>query len=225
MWRHVGTRHWSSSSAPTDCVNSPRSGLKTQSIATTGPSSRLRMSGLLSSRWWRLYGHSSTGPFGCRNGIPLLCITSSLSTMTCLTTWMAWCELWPRKRHNGRKTYSLLWSVHSKIYLNTILKSLQRLVCSSLRHISLFLSGSCGRLGSGTRAWISILTTRLLILPNTRRPFWGMWRSNTARNIDDCRSFSLITHWTTISAPSKSLLDLVNHLMIHTICPEMTTNT
>ena len=219
------TRHWRCSSVPTDCVNSPRSCLKTQSIATTSCSPQLRMSKLLSSMWWIFNGRSGAGPFGCRNGIPLLCITSSLSTMTFLITWMAWCELWPRKRHNGRKTYSSLWSVRSKGYLNIILKSLQWLVCSSWQHTSSIPSGNCGHFGSGTRAWISILKKRLLILPNTSRPFWSMWRTNTAQNIDDCRSLCPITHWTTISAPSKWLLDLVNLLMIHTTCPAMTTKT
>ena len=225
MWRPVVKRHWSCSSAPTDCLNSPWSGLTTQNIATTGRSSRLRMSRLFPSMWWRFYGQSGTGPLGWRNGIPLLCITSLLSIMTYLITWMTWCELWPRKRPNGRKTDSSLWSVHGKSYLNIILKFHQRLVCSLLRHISWIRSGSCSRLGRGKRAWISILKTSLLILSNNTRSFWSMWIMNTAQNIHDCRSLSPTTQWRTLSALLIWLLDLVNLLMIHTICPAMTTNT
>jgi len=99
---------------------------------------------------------------------------------------MVWCELWPRKRHNGRKTFSLLWSVRGKSCPNTILKWLQRLVCSWFRHISLILSRSCDRLGSGTREWILILKTTYFIIPNTWRPLWSMWRTNTAWDIDVC---------------------------------------
>jgi hypothetical protein len=47
MWRHIGTWHCSCISAPTDSVNSPMNGLIPHNIATTGRSSRLRMSGLL----------------------------------------------------------------------------------------------------------------------------------------------------------------------------------
>ena len=76
MWRHVGTRNWSCSSAPTDYVNSHASGLKSPTTEITGHSSHHKISGLLSSMSWRFYGRSSNGPCGCRNGIPLLCITS-----------------------------------------------------------------------------------------------------------------------------------------------------
>jgi len=200
MWRHIGPEHWSCSSAPTNRVKSHGSGLKIRNMVTTGCSSRLRMSRLLSSISCRFYGRSSTGPSGCRNGIPLLFITSSPSIMTCLITWMAWCELWPRTRHKGWKTHSLLWSVCSKSFPNTVQKWLQRLVCSVFHCTSWIHSWSRDRLRGGTREWISILKTRLLILPNTRRPFWSMWRTKTARNIDVCRSLHSKTHQTTISA-------------------------
>ena len=199
--------------------------LKTQNTVITGHYSQHRISGWLLSISRRFYGHSSTGPCGCRNGIPLLCTTSSLSTITCLLTWMAWWELWPRRRLNGRKTYSLPWRLQGRSFPNIILHSLQGLVCSSFRHISLILCGSCDRLGSGTREWILILKTGLLILPNTRRPFWSMWRTNTALNINDCQSLNLKPYWTTIWSPPQWLLDLVNHLKIHIICAVMMKNT
>jgi hypothetical protein len=118
----------------------------------------------------------------------------------------------------------LRWNVRSKCCPNVILKWLQWLVWSSFRHVSMLLSGSCNRLGSRRRVWILILKTRLLILPNTRRPSLSNWRMNTGRNIEDCRSLSQITHWTTIPAPSKWLLGLVNVLMIQTIYPGMAMN-
>jgi len=142
-----------------------------------GHCSQHRMSGPLPSMSWRFDGHSGTGPCGCQNIILLLCIMSLLSPITCLITWMAWCELYPRRRHHGTKTYSFLWSLRSKCCLKSILESRQRLVCFSFRHASLILSRSCDRLGSGTREWIFILKTRLLILLNTRRCFWRMWRA------------------------------------------------
>ena len=70
-------------------VNLRGSGLRTQNTVINGHSSPHRMSGPLSIMSWMFYGHSGTGPGGCRNGIPLLSITSSLSTMTYLVTWMA----------------------------------------------------------------------------------------------------------------------------------------
>jgi len=103
---------------------------------------------------------------------------------------MGWWELWRRRRHRGRKTYSLWWSLHGKSFPNIILKWLQRPVCISFQHTSLILSGSCDHFGSGTREWISILKTRLLIQPKTRRPFRRMWWKNTASNTDVCRSLN-----------------------------------
>jgi len=171
MWRDIRTRRQSCSSAPTDYVNSCGSGLGTHNPAITGHCSSHTMSGQLSSMSWKFYGHSSTGPCGCGSGIPLLCIRSSVSTMTCSITSLAWCELWPRRRQNWRKTYTLPWSLRGRRCPNIILKWPQRLVCFSFWNISLILSRSCDHLGSGTREWISILKTRLLILPNSRRPF------------------------------------------------------
>jgi len=129
MWRHVGTRHWSCSSAPIDYMNSHASYLQTQSIGITGHSTQHRMSGQLSSMAWRIYGHSSTGPCGCQNGIPLLCIMSSLSTMTFLITRTVWCDLWPWRRHNGRKTYYFPWRWRGRSCPNIIPKWLKQLVC------------------------------------------------------------------------------------------------
>jgi len=75
---------------------------------------------------------------------------------------------------------------------NTLLKSLQRRVRFLFQHIFLILFRSCNRLGNGTREWLSILRMRLLILPNTMRHFWSMWRTNTAPNI---RCLSVTTHY------------------------------
>jgi len=66
---------------------------------------------------------------------------------------------------------------------------------------------------------------RLLILPNTSKPFCSMWRTNTAWNIDVCRSLSPKTYRRTISAPTQWLLDLLNLLMIHIICGATMKNT
>jgi len=126
MWRHIGTGHCSWSSTPTDYVTLHASRIITHNTAITGHFSQQQMSRLLSSMTWRFDDHSRTGPCACRNGIAFLCITSLLSTMTCLITWMAWCELWPRRRHRGRKTYSLLWSLHSNSCPNDILNWLLR---------------------------------------------------------------------------------------------------
>jgi len=173
---------------PTVYGNSHGSGFKTQNTVITGHSSPHRRSGPLSCLSWRLYSHSAIGHCGCRNGIPLVCITSSLAAMTCSITWMVWCELWPRRRHNGRKTYTSPWGLRGRSWPDNILKWLQPLVWFRFRHISLILCGSCDCLGSGTSESTLILKTRLLELPNTPRPFWGMGRTNPALNIDVCWS-------------------------------------
>ena len=201
------------------------SGLKPQNTAIASWSSQHRMSGLLSSMLWRVHGHSVTGFCGCQNGIPLLCIMSSLSAMTCLITWIAWCELWPRRRHNGRKTSSVPWSLRGNSCPNIILKWLQWLVSFSFWQICSILSRCCEHLGSGTREWMLILKARLRILPNTRRPFWSMCRTNTALNIDVCQSLNLKAYRTTISSPLQWILDLVKCLMSYMICLAMMKNT
>jgi len=151
MWTHAGFRQLCCTSAPTDYINSPASGLKTQNTAITSHYSQHQMSGPLSSMSWRFCSHSSTWPCGCQFGIPLRYFTSSLSTMTYLNTWMVWCELWKRRSHDERKTYSLPWSLRGRGCPNIVLQSLQRLICTSFRHIFLILSGSCDSFGSWTR--------------------------------------------------------------------------
>jgi len=145
--------------------------------------------------------------------------------MTCVMTWMAWCKLWPRRRHNRRKIYSLPCSLHGKTCPNIILKWLQQLVWSSFRHICLILSGCCDRLGTVTRQRILSLKTRLLILPNTQRPYWCMWRTNIVLNINVCRSLNPKTYRTTISCSPQCLLGLLNLVMINMICAVMMKNT
>ena len=111
--------------------------------------------------------------------------------------------------------------MHARSYPHIILKSHQRPVCFSFRRISLIISGSCNHSGSGTGRWILIPRTRLLILPNNRRPFWGMYRTTTVPNIDECPSWNSKMFRKAISSPLQSLVDLVICLLIHAIFPAM----
>jgi len=198
MRKHGGFRHWSFFSVPTDYENAPTSGLSIQNTVISGHSWQHTMSGPLLRMSWMINGHSGTGPCGCRNGIPLLRITSSRCLITCSIIWMAWCNLWPWRRHNGKKTYSLPWSLRSRSCPHIIQKLHLRQICLSFRRISLILSGSCDHLRSGTWEWIWLLKRRLLILPNTRRPSWSMWRMNTVLIIDVCRRVNRKAYQTTI---------------------------
>jgi len=148
-----------------------------------------------------------------------------MSTMTCSIIWMALCKLGLRRWHNGRKTYNSPSRLRARSGSNIMLNSLQRLASSSFQHLSLIRAGSCHHFASGTRSWIVILRTRLLVLPNTRRPFWSMWRMNTMPNITQCPSFNPKMSRLAISSPLQTLLDLVNHLWIHMIFPAMVQNT
>jgi len=201
------------------------SALRIHHPAITGHCSQHRMNGPSSSTSLRLPGHSDIGPSGCWKGIELLCIMSSLSTMTCSIMLMALGELCRIRRHNGRKTSTSLWTLRDRSCPNNMQKSLQRLVCFPFQHTSLIHSGSCDQLGCGTRRWIVILRTRRLILPETRQPFWRMWRTNTVPNIDECPSIHMKIFLTAISSPLQRLLDLVNRLLIHMIWPAMMRNT
>jgi len=145
--------------------------------------------------------------------------------MTCSITWMDWCELWLRTRPNGRKTYTLQRRLRARRCPNITLKLLQRPGFSSFHHISLILAGSCDHLGNGTMRWISVLRTRLLIQPKTRRQFWSIWGSMTVPMIAQCPLLNLKMFRTTTSRPLQRLLDSVNHLLIHKICPAMMKNT
>jgi len=149
----------------------------------------------------------------------------SLSIMTCSIMWMAFCELWLGRQPSGRKIYTSLWSLRDKSCPNTMPKSLQRRVCFIFRHTYLILFASCNCLGKGTREWILILRTRLLILPNTQRHFGRMWKTNTARNSDDCRSLNMKNCRAMTSSILQRLPNLVNHLLIHMICPVVMKNT
>jgi len=108
---------------------------------------------------------------------------------------------------------------------NIMLQLLQRRVCITLQHTFLILSGSCDCLGSETSAWISILRTRLLILLNTKRSFWSMWRMITVPNIDVCLSLNVKAYQATICSSPQCRPDLANLLMIHLIRPVMMKNT
>jgi len=81
MWRHVGTRHWSCLSVPTNYENSPSSGSKIQHPVFTSHSPQQRMNGLSSSTSWMFWGHSAIRPCGCQRGIQSHCITVSQSTI------------------------------------------------------------------------------------------------------------------------------------------------
>jgi len=98
-------------------------------------------------------------------------------------------------------------------------------VCFSLLQISSILSGSRNCLGSGTREWTFILRARHPILPNTNRPFWTMWRINTARNIVVCWSIIHTVYRATMVLPPQQVRDLGNHPSIHMICQVMMKNT
>ena len=86
------------------------SGSKIQNTLITDHLSHLKMSGPLWSMTWKYWGHFNIGPCGCQRGIQSHNITLLQCTMTCLITWIAWCQLWPRRRLHGRMTCSPLWS-------------------------------------------------------------------------------------------------------------------
>jgi len=75
--------------------------------------------------------------------------------------------------------------------------------------------------GSGKWRWIFILRTTLPILPNARRLFWSIWRTNTVPSIDKCPALHPEMFRTGISSPLHRLLHLVNRLMITMIFPAM----
>jgi len=150
---------------------------------------------------------------------------SSLSTLTCSSIWMVLCKHWWRRRYNGMKTYTSPWRLCRRSCPNNILDSLQRPVYFSFQCVSLILSGSWDRLGSGTRRWILMLRRRHLILPNTGRSIWSRWRTNTAANVDECLSLNPKMSSTVTFSHLQKLLDLVIRLLIHMICSAMMKNT
>jgi hypothetical protein len=182
MWTHIGTPHCGGLSAPTDYKNSPTSGSKIQNAVITNHSSQHRMNGPLSSMSRKFWCISNIWCGCCRRDIQLLCITLSQSMMTDSILWMALCELWLRRRLNGRKTCSLSWSGRNRSYPNIVLQWLQQQVCVSFQQISLSISGSCDSLGDNTVVWIIILRTKHPILYNTWRRFWIIWRMNAFPN-------------------------------------------
>jgi len=121
--------------------------------------------------------------------------------MTCSIIWIPSCELWLRRRLKGRKTCSSPKSYLDRSCPSIMLKWLQRFVCHWFLPISSILSGSCDRLESGTREWILILRMRHPTLPNTKRPFWSMWRMNTVPNTDACWSINSTAYQAAITSP------------------------
>jgi len=225
MQKHSGDQHRSCLSEPTDHEKSPVSGWTIQNTAITTHSSQRRINGPTSITSWKFWGHSDSGPFECRRGRRLLCITVSQTTMTCSIIWMALCELEPRRRLNGRKTYSSPWNLRDRSCPNLMLKWLQRQLWFRCQPISSIISGSCNRLGGGTLEWISILRMRLSIISNTRGSFWSMWRMNTVPTIYVCLSVHLKAYQATRSSPLHSTQDPVKLLSIDMMCPVMTQHT
>ena len=147
-----------------------------------------------------------------------------MCTMTGSIICMVLCELELRRRCHGVMTYTLPRRLHPRSCPNLLLKLLQWPVCFWFQYIPSILSRRCDSSESGTREWISILRTRLPILPNTKRPFWSMWRVNTVPNIEDCPSWNLQEYRATIFPPPEWLLDLLNLVVIHILCPAMMKN-
>jgi len=135
-WGHVGTPDCGLLSGPTDYGNSHMSGFKIQNTLNTGHCSPHIMTGRLWSMSWKYCSYSSIGRCACRRGIQSYCITLSQCTMTCSITWMAWCGLWLRTKHIGKKPCSLLSSYLDSSCPNTMLKGLQQRACFSFLHIS-----------------------------------------------------------------------------------------
>jgi len=225
MWNQGGIRHWSCLIEPSNYEISPASGSRLHNTAITGHCSQRSKNGPSSSTSWMIWGHFDTGPCGFWKGLQLPCTTSSLSTMTCSITWMALCQVWRRRRHNGRKTCTSLWRLRTRSCPNIMLESLQQLVCFTFQHISLILSRSCDHSGSGTRRWILILRPSRLPLPNTRRRFWSIFKMNTVPIIDEWLSLNPTMSRPAISFLLQRILDFVNHRLIHMICPAMMQNT
>jgi len=66
--------------------------------------------------------------------------------------------------------------------------------------------------------------TRLPIPRNIMRRFWSRRRTNTVRNTSNCQSMDPKVLRATTPSPQR-LLDLVNLLLIHMICPTVMMNT
>jgi len=174
---------------------------------------------------WTIHGHSDTEPSGCPKGIPLLCIMSSLSSKRCSTIWMELCECWPRRRHQGRKTYTSLWRLRDRGCPNSEQNSVQRPGWFSFQQMSSIGHGSWHYFASGARRCILILSARHPILSNSTRPLRRMWKTYTAQCIDECQSLHPTIFCTAISSPLQQPLDVVNCLSVHTICPALMKNT
>jgi hypothetical protein len=67
--------------------------------------------------------------------------------------------------------------------------------------------------------------TRLLLLSNTTRHFWSVWRMNSVPNINIWLSLNPTAYYPSISSLPQWLQDLVNHPMIHKFCPVMMKST
>lgn len=145
--------------------------------------------------------------------------------MTCSIVLMAFCNFQLRRTLGARKIHTLLWRLCDNSCSNTLLKSPQVLVCLSLLHKSLLIFTTCDLIGNVTKECILILRTRLILLLITTNDFWSMWMKNVAPNTDDCRSHNIKNYWSMTSSLQQWLLDVVNHLWIHMLCPVLMMNT
>jgi len=145
---------------------------------------------------------------------------------TTMTSWGLWnlvaCHEKPHSKNHALHSDSCGY-VHEQGPI-TMLKNPQCPVCFRFHNIFMILFGCCEHLARATSKWISILRTRLLILPNTRRHFWSMWKTNIVLNIDRSLSLDQTMLWVAISSPLHSLMDIVNLLLIHMICAAMMKN-
>jgi hypothetical protein len=96
---------------------------------------------------------------------------------------------------------------------------LQGRVYSCSWPISFLVSPSCDLLNSWTREFIFVLRMRHPLLPNTKRQFWRIWRTNPLPNTDMCQSINLKVYCALISFALQWLQDPVNHPLIDMICP------
>jgi len=109
MRRHVRTEPWWCSSALTVYRNLHVSCYKIQNTVITRHLCQLKMNESLWSMSYKYWGHFDIGPGECWRGIQSQCLTTSQYSMPCSIIPMVWCEPWPRRMLQRRKTWCLLW--------------------------------------------------------------------------------------------------------------------
>jgi len=149
MWSHSHILRCGCFGEHTDFDNSLPSCSRIHNTVIAGHSWQCGMNGPSSSTSWKFQGISDSGPSGCRNGIQLICVMLSLSTVTCSIIWVALCELLLRRRLIGWKTSNSQWRLRERPCQNSILKYLQWWVCLVWQHTCFSLTRSCDRLELG----------------------------------------------------------------------------